>query len=46
MISTPTHVVFIPKRRRKVVFGRMRSQLEKFSMPWYGRKNARFSKGT
>ena len=40
------HVVFVPKRRRKVLFGQARaSAWGRFSMPWPGRKSVRLSKG-
>jgi putative transposase len=36
------HIVFVPKRRRKAIFGHIRRQLGPiFSMPWRSRKNAR-----
>ena len=28
------HVVFVPKRRRKALFGQTRRQLVQFSTPW------------
>ncbi len=40
------HVVFVPKRGRKVIFGRYANSWEQFSMPWRNRKNARSWKGT
>jgi putative transposase len=39
------HVVFVPKRRRKIIFGLTRRQLGRSSTRWRGKKNARFSKG-
>ena len=39
------HVVFIPKRRRKVLSGRSVPNSGRFFMPWPGRRNARLSKG-
>jgi REP element-mobilizing transposase RayT len=39
------HVVFIPNRRRRVLVGKLRPQVGRFSTRWPGRKNVRFSKG-
>jgi len=39
------HVVFVPKRRRKAIFGQTRRQQGRFSTPWPSRKSARLSKG-
>ena len=39
------HVVCVPKRRRKIIFGLTRRQLGRSSTRWRGKKNARFSKG-
>jgi putative transposase len=39
------HVVFVPKRRRKVIFGHIRGQLG-LCMPWRNRRNARSWMGT
>jgi hypothetical protein len=38
------HVVFIPKRQRKVLFGRVRQHLGRSSTLWPGRRSARLSK--
>ena len=38
------HVVFNPKRRRKVVFGKVRQQLGEIFHALAGRRNARSSK--
>ena len=40
------HVVFVPKRRRKAIFGQTRRQLGRFSTDWLGKRSARFLKGT
>lgn len=37
------HVVFVPKRRRRVLFGHVRRHLAKFSTLCPSRKSARFS---
>jgi hypothetical protein len=39
------HVVFVPKRRRKAIFGRRVGIGGRFSTPWRGRRSARSSKG-
>jgi len=38
------HVVFVPKRRRKVLFGPVRRHLGEIFL-WPGRRSARLSKG-
>ena len=35
------HVVIVPKRRRKVLFGQARRKLGEDSTPWRGRRSAR-----
>src|SRR5260370_2929426 len=40
------HVVFVPKRRRKMIFGQTRRQLGPIFTHWRSRKGARSSKGT
>ena len=35
------HVVFVPKRRRKAIFGNVRRQLARFSMRWRNKRNVR-----
>ena len=39
------HVVFVPQRRRKALFGQTRRQLGPNSMPWQSRRSARSSRG-
>ena len=40
------HVVFVPKRRRKAIFGQTRRQLGAISTRWPGSRNARLSRVT
>jgi putative transposase len=39
------HVVFVPKRRRKAIFGQTRRHLGQIFHGWRNRRNAKFSKG-
>ena len=39
------HVVFVPKRRRKAIFGSIRRQLGMYFTLWPSRRNAKFWKG-
>jgi REP element-mobilizing transposase RayT len=38
------HVVCVPKRRRKAIFGQTRWQLVRSSMRWLGKRSARSSR--
>ena len=38
------HVVFVPKRRRKAIFGQARRQLGAIFTRWPGKRSARLSK--
>jgi len=40
------HVVFVPKRRRKVIFGQTRRHLDRFSMRWPGRGVSDYRRNT
>ena len=40
------HVVFIPKCRRKTLYGELRQHLGKYSASWQSRRRVRSKKGT